>query len=441
MNTPLFGTDGIRTSMGTYPLTHEALPLLSTAIARFIIERYGNQARVILAHDTRQSCAYIKAHLKVGLLAYPITVYDAGILPTPAAHKLIHASRDFACAIIISASHNLYQDNGIKIIDAKQGKLSSTNEELIAKYMNHGQMPTCYDQLGYDITFSSHAQELYTNYILSFCAQTKLTGMLIILDCGHGASYSLAPDIFKRLGADVITINDQPDGKNINDHAGALHPTYLQQKVIEYGADIGFAFDGDGDRLIVVTRSGAIKNGDAQLAFLLKHPAYKHEQHIVSTIMANQALELYAYEKNKILIRTAVGDKYVAQAMHTYKAQIGGEPSGHIILSDFVPSSDGIFTAIRIVETMLHTGDKELSTFAPYPQILINMPIKQKMDLSTEPFASLIAHTQTQLDYGRVIVRYSGTEPLLRILVEDAEYEKAKLLGTLLAKNLAHELS
>jgi phosphoglucosamine mutase len=439
MNTSLFGTDGIRTRVGSYPLTHEALPALSRALARFIQEKYGDHARVLIAHDTRQSCAYIKAHLKAGLLSFPITSYDAGILPTPAAHKLIHNSPDFACALIISASHNLYHDNGIKIIDAKQGKLSNTDEATIAAYM-HEPLQPLYDKLGNDISFLQ-AEEEYSTYIQTVFSELSLQKLTIVLDCGYGATYRLAPQIFKKLGARVITVHDQPNGYNINEQAGALHPEHLLQKVLEYKADIGFAFDGDGDRLTVVTCSGHIKDGDAQLALLLKHPAYQHEQHIVSTIMANQALEVHAKNSGKTLVRTPVGDKYVAQAMHTHNALIGGEPSGHIILRDFIPSSDAIFAALRITETMLYTGDKELNTFTPYPQVLINMPIKHKKDLNAEPFNSLIAHTKNQLINGRVIVRYSGTESLLRVLVEDAEHEKAHMLGTVLAQKLAVELS
>lgn len=439
MNTPLFGTDGIRTRVGNYPLTHDTLPLLGTAIGRFALEKYGKDARILVAHDTRQSCAYIKAQLKAGILRYPITTYDAGVLPTPAAHKLIHHAQAFDCALVISASHNAYYDNGIKIIDGKTGKLSAQEEALITSYF-HKPSEAFYDQLGNDIPYPE-AQQKYIQHVLNALPPVFLDGMTIALDCGHGATSRIAPEIFEQLGAQVITINDTPNGRNINENSGAIHPEHLQKTVLEYHADIGFAFDGDGDRVTAVTQLGMIRNGDELLALLLDHPAYQQETIIVSTIMANQGLEVFAQACEKQLIRTPVGDKHVAHAMLQHGALLGGEPSGHLILQDFVPSSDGIFAALRILEVIIHTQNKELETFRPFPQALVNITVSHKEDLTKEPFASLIKTAQQQLPKGRLVIRYSGTEPLLRILVEDTEYENAHNIGQFLAQEIAHKFS
>lgn len=434
MNTPLFGTDGIRTRVGNYPLTHDVLPLLGSAIGQFALEKYGNDAKILIAHDTRQSCAYIKAQLKAGMLRLPITTYDTGVLPTPAAHKIIHSTHTFDCAVIISASHNPYHDNGIKIIDRITGKISSQEEELIRFYL-HQSPEVSYDHLGNDIYYPE-AHQKYVQYMLNSFSPGFLTGITVALDCGHGATSHIASKIFEQLGAHTIIINDTPNGYNINERAGALHPEHLQKTVLELGADIGFAFDGDGDRVTVVTRSGALRNGDEILALLLDHPAYQQQKIVVSTIMANQGLEVFVQECEKLLIRTPVGDKHVTQSMLQHGSLLGGEPSGHIILRDFVPSSDGIFAALRILETMLYTKNNELETFKSFPQALINITVPHKEDLTKEPFANFIKTAHDQLLRGRIIIRYSGTEPLLRILVEDTDYENAYHIG----KSLAHDI-
>ncbi|MCL4229694.1 phosphoglucosamine mutase [Candidatus Dependentiae bacterium] len=434
METPLFGTDGIRTRVGNYPLTHDTLPLLGSAIGQFALRKYGNDAKILIAHDTRQSCAYIKAQLKAGMLRFPITTYDAGVLPTPAAHKIIHSTQAFDCAVIISASHNAYHDNGIKIIDRITGKISAQDEELIKFYL-HQDIEVSYDHLGSDIHYPK-AQQKYIQYMLNAFSPGCLTGISVVLDCGHGATSHIASEIFEQLGAHTITINDTPNGYNINERAGALHPEHLQKIVQEFGADIGFAFDGDGDRVTVVTRSGGLRNGDEVLALLLDHPAYQQQNVVVSTIMANQGFEVFVQECEKLLIRTPVGDKHVTQAMLQHGSLLGGEPSGHIILRDFVPSSDGIFAALRILETMLYTKNNELETFKSFPQALINITVPHKEDLTKEPFANFIKTAHDQLLRGRIIIRYSGTEPLLRILVEDTDYENAYHIG----KSLAHDI-
>lgn len=436
----LFGTDGIRTRVGNYPLDSITLPRIGDAFARFALQKYGPKTKILLGTDTRISCAFIKSALKMGLLRHDIELYDAQVLPTPAVHALVHGGNQFALGIIISASHNPYQDNGIKIVDSITGKLSPEDEQLLSQLMQEEQQEPSYDALGTEHIYLTAADE-YAQKILTHFNPRCLVGKKVVLDCAHGATAAIAPTIFEQLGADVITINNRPNGKNINDHCGAVYPQPLQKAVLEHTADIGCAFDGDGDRITVVSKDGAIKDGDAILSLLLDHPNYASQNALVGTVMTNQGLEQLLVNRGKHLVRTPVGDKYIAHALHEQNLLLGGEPSGHIIMRDYLSSSDGIFAALRVIQVMLHTGNNALQTFTPFPNILINLPVAQKKELSASPCAELIAATKAQLPHGRLIVRYSGTENLLRIFVEDQDKHKAHILGEALAHQLQKELS
>ncbi len=438
MKDSLFGTDGIRERVGSHPLTQELLPKIGDAIALWLQKKYGSSPTILIAQDTRESCAYIKSLLKSGLLRHSVTVHDAFVLPTPAVHKLVQ-SNQFSCGIIISASHNAYADNGIKIVDGITGKLTAQDEHSIAAIVAQESSEFAYRTFGAENFYSSAAQD-YQHLVTAFFQPNFLRDMRVVLDCANGATSTSAPAIFEHLGAHVIPLNTTPNGRNINHQCGAVHPQQLQQTVQESKADIGFAFDGDGDRLTVVTRDGRIYNGDDILALLSGHPTYAAQNTIVSTVMANQGLEAYLEEHDKKLIRTPVGDKFVAQTLTEQNVLLGGEQSGHIILADYAHCSDGIFAALRVMEVMLFTANRELKSFIPFPQVLLNMPVKQKKSLTQEPCASLIAATQAQLPGGRLLVRYSGTENLLRILVEDADAQKAHNLSAQLARQLEKEL-
>lgn len=436
----IFGTDGIRATVGTKPFTAELLQELGKAIAEWATKKYNKNPSILLGHDTRISSDIVKSALKSGLLLYPIQLFDGNILTSPAVSQLIALHNTFDCGIIISASHNPYQDNGIKVIDKYQGKLS-LDDELIISYLFHSRTQNySYHNLGKEIIWHD-ANELYATTFYKFFKANFLQGITVVLDCAHGAAYQIAPMLFEHFGATTIIVHDQPNGCNINDKCGALHPEELQKAVLKHGADIGFAFDGDADRVIVVTKDGHIKDGDDVLALLLQHPHYKETSHVVGTIMTNQGFELYLSHHQKTLIRTSVGDKYIAAQLQENNLLLGGEPSGHIIACDYLNTGDGIFIALRLLETIILTENWALETFVKFPQIIINVPIVYKKDLTITSLNQLIVNSRDALNNGRLIVRYSGTELLLRIMIEDNDYDHAHYIGGILAQQLSEALN
>lgn len=436
----IFGTDGIRGPVGSQPFTVPSLIRLGQAIACWSQQKYGRNASLLLAHDTRISCSLIKAALKSGLLTYPVQLHDAQILTSPAVFQLIQHQAIYDCGIIISASHNPYQDNGIKLIDAAHGKLAAHDEQSISTLFTDEQSSITYSTLGTDIVLHN-AQDTYCSTIIRYFKPNFLQAKKIVLDCAHGAAYQLAPQIFQELGADIIVLNNQPNGININKNAGALYPQALQKAVVDHQADAGFAFDGDADRVIAVNRYGQLKNGDDILALLLEHPLYQATPIIVGTTMTNQGFEVHLNNRNKKLIRTNVGDKYIAEKMLEQNLILGGEQSGHIITRDYLNTGDGIFIALRILEAMQLSHNSDMVTFTKFPQIIINLPITIKKDLQSPTIADIISMGTAQLTAGRLVVRYSGTEPLLRIMIEDIDYDHAQTIGTQLSKRLQQELN
>lgn len=442
MITNLFGTDGIRKTVGQSPFTAHELPLLGWAIGNWLRTKYSDNIEILIAHDTRQSAAFIKAALKTGLLAHPITIHDAQILPTPAVSRLVQKHATMVCGIVISASHNPYQDNGIKIFDASGNKLSQEDSNQINALFYEAKnnfVPT-YTHFG-----SEHnAEHLAQSYISSVCALFTphfLSGIRVTLDCAHGATHAVAPQIFEQLGAHVDTLCTAYNGININDRCGSEHPQYTQQAVIENKTDIGFAFDGDGDRVVAINKMGVIKNGDHILATLLDHLHYTDQPTIVGTEMTNQGLAVYVQQKNKQLLRTPVGDVHVIRRLTQENLLLGGEQSGHIIMRDISNNADGIITALRIMEAILHSGNWHMETFTPFPQKLINVPISQKKDLSKPPLSTLIEQSAAQLDKNsRLLVRYSGTESIIRVMIEDANETHAQTICTELSLALKKEL-
>jgi phosphoglucosamine mutase len=436
----LFGTDGIRRTVGISPLTADELPKLGRALARWALSKYGASPKILLGHDTRVSCAFIKAALESGLLLFPITIHDVQVLPTPSiAYLTKHGSYD--CGIIISASHNPYRDNGIKIIDATTGKLNKDDELIISElFFNE---PSCTDEyatLG-SCTTESQSVERYIAAVTSLFPSDFLNGKTIVLDCANGATSITAQRCFEHCGAKTIMLENTPSGYNINENCGSLHPELAQKTVVEYMADAGFAFDGDGDRITAITQKGEIKEGDDIISLLLEHPIYKKTSTIVGTIMTNQGLEVLLHNQGKTLARTPVGDKYVTERLAQENALLGGEPSGHIILRDYSPISDGVFVALRLMETLALTNNWNMNSFTKYPQILISIPITVKKDLETPPLSEIIAASKMQLHNGRLVVRYSGTENIVRIMVEDANLDHAQSIGKSLAAALKQELT
>lgn len=437
--TTVFGTDGIRSTVGSQYLTQEKLPILGQAIALWAHQKYGAHPRILIAHDTRISCTYIKTALKSGLLLHPIHIFDAGILPTPAAFHLIQQN-SYDAALIISASHNPYYDNGIKLVDRETGKLSHTDEILLSRLLSEETTGYfSYDTFGTDNMLLGAADQ-YIKIIQNLFSSQFLHGIKIVLDTAHGASSYSAPAIFSALGAHVIVINNAPTGKNINEQCGALHTQQLQDAVVAHNADIGFAFDGDGDRVVMVNKQGQVKDGDDILALLITHPDYLKTNTIVGTVMTNCGFEAFLKNQHKELIRTPVGDKYIAEKLRLHNLKLGGEPSGHIILQDVIHTGDGILVALKCIETIIKTENWDIVTFEKYPQVLINVPVATRTDLSVNPFADIINHAQKNLNNGRLIVRFSGTEPVLRVMVEAPTHTTAQTIAHTVAKTLEQKI-
>lgn len=432
-----FGTDGIRGRVGTGLFVQQQLITLGQSIALWAQKKYASNPHIMIAHDTRISSAFVKAALKTGLLQFPTTIRDVYTLPTPALAHLMKTRSDIDCAVMISASHNSYEDNGIKIIDAHTGKLSPLDEHTISSYI--ADMPPATSIFGTDLPI----QDAVSTYCAQICALFPtqfLAGKIIVLDTAHGATYQVAPRIFEQLGAQVIAINHQPDGYNINHNCGTLHPKQLMQAVKQHAADVGFAFDGDGDRVVAVNRHGLLKDGDDLLALLLNHPTYAQTNCIVGTNMTNEGLTHHLKQQDKQLIRTAVGDKYISEKLTSDQLLLGGEPSGHIILNDIINTGDGILVALRVMEALFATNNWDMETFEHFPQAIINVPVAFRKNLDESPFQNIITMAQEHLANGRILVRYSGTENVLRIMVEADSYNFAHATCQQLADELSKAL-
>lgn len=456
-----FGTDGIRGKAHEHPFTDKALFYLGRAIALWSKQKYGGIApRLLLGHDTRASCQRIKHALTKGLVSHQVLVTDAGEIPTPAVLQLMRQDRMFDYGIIISASHNPYDDNGIKLFDALQGKLDHHDEAFIEYHFNeYMRIISPADEEMLEYNFSNErfneidnppaweiatwhgAWQKYADRIASFFPNMLLQGLTVVLDCAHGATYEVAPLAFSRLGAHVIPLHVSPTGTNINDQCGALHPENLIAAVRNHRADIGFAFDGDGDRVLAVTQQGIVKDGDDLLCLLLQHPAYQQVSTVVGTVMTNYGFEQHLTQMQKKLLRVKVGDKYIVHALDRHNLLVGGETSGHVILQDYLPTGDGIFVALRTLETILLTKNWECKTFEKYPQVMVNVAVSYKKDLQEQPYAQVIESYKNLLQSGRLIVRYSGTEALLRVMVEDRDQSIAARVAYELAERLARILN
>jgi len=435
MKQNLFGTDGIRAIVGNEPLTAVTLPLIGQAIALWAKRKFKMHPSILLAHDTRSSCYFIKATLKSGLLRHTIKLYDVLALPTPTVCLLIRENKLFDCGIIITASHNPYQYNGIKVIDSNGNKISTADEEEITSYCSNPMPELDYETFGTDYRVV-HSGAHYLDILAKRFPDQFLAGKTIVLDCANGAASSLAPHIFRLFGAKVIAINNTPTGTNINKDCGALYPETLIKAVQRNKADAGFAFDGDADRVVAINRKGIIKDGDDIISILMGHPSIASARAIVGTHYSNQGLEKFVQKSGKKFIRTDIGDKHVTAQLVAEQLPLGGEPAGHIIVTDYLDSSDGIFAALMILETAHITNNWDLESFVRYPQVLLNVPIKIKKDLKTEPMASIIQQTQKNVGDGRLVVRYSGTENVLRIMLEAPKEEAAQHLAQGLAQQL-----
>ncbi|MCF8032162.1 MAG: phosphoglucosamine mutase [Desulfarculaceae bacterium] len=429
----IFGTDGVRGVANQPPMTVEMAVAIGQGVAHVLGEG-DPRRRVILGKDTRLSGYMFENALVAGLCSMGRDVLVVGPLPTPA---IAFLSRNMRCAagIVISASHNPYQDNGIKIFgrdgfklpDAVEAEVEDFAQKMLASGGN-GQGP----QPG-RVGRARRIDDAPGRYIVflknSFPTEYTLDGLTVAMDCAHGATYRVAPAVFSELGAEVAVMGIEPDGTNINAGVGALHPEGLAALVKEQKADIGLAFDGDGDRLIMVDETGAVVDGDEVMAICSDHlmtTGRLNHATLVATVMSNLGLELCLRERGISMLRTKVGDRYVVEAMRAGGYNLGGEQSGHILFLDHNTTGDGIASALQVLSVMVETGKplSELrSIMTRLPQVLINLPVKAKPPISEQPaLAKAIKAQEERLGQeGRLLLRYSGTEPKLRIMVEAAD--------------------
>ena len=420
----LFGTDGVRGKAGDFL---DAITVLKLAKAAGIyFRKHSTTNKILVGKDTRRSGYMIENALVSGLTAVGYDVIQIGPMPTPAIAYLTESMRCDA-GIMISASHNPFEDNGIKFFDNHGNKLNTTCEEEIENIFNDIDLMQSEQVTGRDIGSSKRIDDVIGRYIVaiksSFPKNLTLKGLRIILDCANGAAYKVGPTILEELGADVITINNKPNGFNINENCGAMHPETVSNLVKEYRADIGLALDGDADRLVVIDEKGEIVDGDNLLGALsvyLKNENLLKGDACVATVMSNKALEDYL-QKNKIsLFRSNVGDKYVLEVMKEKGINFGGEQSGHIIFSDIAKTGDGLASALQVLALIIKSGKKAseiLNPFSLYPQILHNMKVTEKIPL--DQIAGLEEVLKPIRQKGlRDLIRYSGTENKIRLLLE-----------------------
>ena len=423
----LFGTDGIRGKAGEYPMTEEMAVRVGRAVA-MTFKGPGKPSKIIVGRDTRLSGPMLESALVSGICSVGVDTSLAGVIPTPGVAFLASLLKADA-GIVVSASHNPYYDNGIKIFNGIGYKLTDPKEaeieDLVIDTPSASQ-----DQPAPKAGRASIGSEMLKKYS-SFLKNTlpshlSFKGYKIVLDCANGATCPIAPDLFSELGAQVEALATEPDGKNINDGCGSEHPEGLMERVLKTKADLGLAFDGDGDRLIAVDEKGEVLSGDQILAICaqdLKQKGRLKNDLVVSTVMSNMGLGV-ALQNMGIGHETAkVGDRYVMEKMIASGAILGGENSGHMIFADDHTSGDGILTALKLIEAM-QSGNQNLSVLrkvmTAYPQVLINVEVHTKPDISTVPaIDSAIKSVDSELgERGRVLVRYSGTQPLCRVMVE-----------------------
>ena len=437
-----FGTDGLRGNADAFPFTDEALIRVGYAIGCWAQAVHGPDPRILIAKDTRLSGPRIYKQISAGIRYAGTIAIDAGILPTTGVLYLIR-HYNIPVGLMISASHNPPHDNGIKFFD-QQGKLDSSSERDIATFFTTHENPKPLHNMPDDMIMPQITPEAlaktYIDGLYGYFDSVNFSNAKVVLDCAYGAAHNVATKLFHTLGINVIALHDQPNGARINDDCGALHLKKLQTAVIQENALVGFAFDGDADRVIAVNRAGEVRDGDDLIALLTTHPYYRDQNSYIATIMSNKGLERFLQDRNKTLVRTPVGDRHVTETLIKQSLLLGGEISGHIILTDYLPAGDGIFAALRCLEAMLLTNNLDMITFDHYPQITRKIPVTIKKDLAIDPYRSIIdAHTK-MLEDGRIIVRYSGTEPVLRLMVEDCTQTQSEQIAQSLDKALTAAL-
>jgi phosphoglucosamine mutase len=446
----LFGTDGVRGVANVYPMTAEVALQLGRALA-YVIKYGPGRHRIVVGKDTRLSGYLLEYAITAGICSMGVDVFLLGPLPTPGIAYITSSMRADA-GVVISASHNPYQDNGIKIFKGDGFKMPDEIEAHIEVLMTNPGVeetrPTA-TEIGQAFRIDD-ARGRYISFLKgTFPKDLELDGLKIVVDCAHGATYRVAPEVLSELGAEIIAIGVRPNGKNINHKCGTAHPETMAILVKREKADLGIAFDGDGDRVIMVDHQGQIVDGDHILgicALDLQRRERLHRKTVVATVMSNLGLEVALKEHGIRLLRAPVGDRYVLEAMLKGGYNLGGEQSGHLVFLNHTTTGDGILTALRLLAVMLRE-DKPLAELAgfmeTYPQVLLNIRVKERKDLKSLPAArQAMAEAERRLGpRGRLLVRYSGTEPKLRIMAEGEDQGLIDQVALELAQALEIQLN
>lgn len=444
----LFGTDGIRGVAGEFPLDHKTVHAVGAALGEWV-NAAGAEGTVVIGMDTRESGPWLAAEVAGGLRQNGITVEFTGITTTPGVAYLARTG-PFAAGVMISASHNPYQDNGIKIIDHSGYKLPDEQEAQL-EHSIFKLLQTGAESDPAKLTVNEGLDQSYIKHLCS-TVSTRFDRFKIALDCANGSASRLAPELFESLGAKLTLTGVEPDGRNINLNCGSLFMNALREKVLSDGADLGVAFDGDADRALFVSRTGKIIDGDAVMLMCARRLEAQGRLvdklgrlTVVATVMSNLGFERALAAKGIELVRTPVGDKYVLEEMLRIGAHLGGEQSGHVIFRDYATTGDGMLTALRVLEIVASSGqdlDELTRDLTVYPQVLINVRIQQRKPLADLPAVQQeIRAAETSFGgAGRVLVRFSGTEPLARVMVEGPDLAQVKDFADRIASKIRQDL-
>lgn len=447
----LFGTDGIRGVANSHPMTTDIALKVGCGTAHFFKSRH-RRPKIIIGKDTRLSGYMIEYAMTAGICSMGVDVLLVGPLPTPGI-AFITCSMRADAGVVISASHNPYEYNGIKIFAADGFKLPDETEKYLEELILTGEIDRLERPGNAQIGRARRIDDAQGRYIVflksTFPGSLSMEGLKLVIDCANGAAYKVAPTVFDELGAEVIVIGDAPNGKNINDKCGALHPERMAALVREYGADAGLAFDGDADRVVFADETGEVLDGDQLMAICanhyMKNDCLKHKT-VVATVMSNLGLETAIRSRGGCLLRTPVGDRYVVEQMRLGGFNLGGEQSGHLVFLDHSTTGDGILSALQVLSVMLQEQRplSELkSIMQQYPQTLVNVPVKNSRAIDEVPeLIALKADIERRLGSdGRLLIRPSGTEPVIRVMVEGIDQalieSTAQEMAFLISKHLA----
>ena len=432
MTRKYFGTDGIRGKTGEYPITPEFFIKLGYAAGIVLTKSWNKEERptVVIGKDTRISGYMLESALESGFSSAGVDVFLTGPIPTPAI-AFLTKSLGAQIGVVISASHNSFEDNGIKFFSDLGLKLSDEVELEIEALLDKEINRNPSNKIG-KVRRIDDAVDRYVNFCKSTVDSSfNLNSLKIVLDCAHGATYQVAPKVFSALGAEVVTINNKPDGLNINHNAGSVHPELLQESVLSNNADLGIAFDGDGDRVIMTDSKGNLVDGD-QLLFLIMQDYHKKDKlkgGVVGTLMTNLAFEEQCKKLEIPFLRSNVGDRYVSELLYEKNWMLGGENSGHILITNKHSTGDGIISALQVLNSILEAKqsiEEVLKLIPMYPQILINLPLTKNVDLKSSEMVRAIDDAKLIMEHkGRILIRESGTQPLIRVMTEGPDKEKA----------------